>query len=304
MKARAYCSSANLGTGFDIVAVALDAFYDEVEIKVKEGKGEVLTEFHGPYSSNISPQDNTAILAAKLILMQSNRNVDVEIKVWKGIPLGLGLGGSGATAVAVAKALTEELKIKIGDMQIAKIAGIAERAAAGSAHYDNVTASLLGGLIVIYSFEPLKALKFNPNGLFVLGIPEVKTPIHKTEIMRAITPKSLSLDLLVQSLAKMASFMAGLYSNSLELIGMAMEDKVVEPSRASVTPAYDKLKKYSREAGAYGFTISGAGPSVIALVNESNANHVAKAMREAYEEEGIDAKVIVTKVADGCSVFE
>src|SRR5579885_2667402 len=217
MKARAYCSSANLGTGFDIAAVALDAFYDEVEINLSEGKGDIKTEFSGPYSENIPESENTASLAAKLLLMLSNKSYDVEIKVWKGIPLGLGLGSSGATAVAVAKLLSKALGLKIDEMRLASIAGIAERAAAGSAHYDNVTASLLGGLVVIYSFEPLRAMQFEPKANFVLGIPDVKTPAQKTAIMRAITPKNITLDSLVQSLAKMAAFMIGLYSNSLEI---------------------------------------------------------------------------------------
>jgi homoserine kinase len=301
MKIRAYCSSANLGTGFDTVAVALDAFYDEVEVNIEPGNGQITTEFYGPFSENISLEENTAALGAKLLLMLNNTNVNVNIKVWKGIPLGLGLGGSGATAVATVKALSMELDLKIDEMKLASIAGLSEKAAAGSPHYDNVTASLLGGLIVIYNLNPLQALKFYPNGIFVLGIPHVKTPPHKTEIMRAITPKTFSLDLLPQSLGRMAAFIAGLYTGSLELIGHGMTDNIIEPIRALTVPAYEKLKKYVKEAGAFGFTISGAGPSVIALTDEEHLKDVISAMSKAYKEENIKADIIPTKPAPPAS---
>jgi len=301
MKIRAYCSSANLGTGFDTVAVALDAFYDEVEVNIEPGNGQITTEFYGPFSENISLEENTAALGAKLLLMLNNTNVNVNIKVWKGIPLGLGLGGSGATAIATVKALSMELDLKIDEMKLASIAGLSEKAAAGAPHYDNVTASLLGGLIVIYNLNPLQALKFYPNGIFVLGIPHVKTPPHKTEIMRAITPKTFSLDLLPQSLGRMAAFIAGLYTGSLELIGHGMTDNIIEPIRALTVPAYEKLKKYVKEAGAFGFTISGAGPSVIALTDEEHLKDVISAMSKAYKEENIKADIIPTKPAPPAS---
>jgi homoserine kinase len=209
--------------------------------------------------------------------------------------------GSGATAVATVKALSMELDLKIDEMKLASIAGLSEKAAAGSPHYDNVTASLLGGLIVIYNLNPLQALKFYPNGIFVLGIPHVKTPPHKTEIMRAITPKTFSLDLLPQSLGRMAAFIAGLYTGSLELIGHGMTDNIIEPIRALTVPAYEKLKKYVKEAGAFGFTISGAGPSVIALTDEEHLKDVISAMSKAYKEENIKADIIPTKPAPPAS---
>ncbi len=304
MKVRAYCSSANLGTGFDTVAVALDAFYDEVEIVTRPGSGQITTKFYGPYSENISLEENTATLSAKLLLMMSNTNVDVDIRVWKGVPLGLGLGGSGATAAATVKALSMELNLKIDDMKLASIAGLAEKTAAGSPHYDNVTASLLGGLIVIYNLDPLRALRFHPNGLFILGVPHVKTPPHKTEIMRAITPKVFSLELLPQSLGRMAAFMAGLYTGSLELMGHGMTDNIIEPVRALMVPAYERLKKYVKEVGAFGFTISGAGPSVIALADEDHVKDVVTAMHKAYNEENIKADIIVAKPAKAASPID
>ncbi|MGB9729454.1 MAG: homoserine kinase [Thermoprotei archaeon] len=301
MKVRAYCSSANLGVGFDVAAVALDAFYDEVEVSVKPGSGQIITEFYGPYSENIPLEDNTALLSARLLLTMSKVDVDVHIKVWKGIPLGLGLGGSGATAVATVKALSLELGLKIDDMKLALIAGLAEKAAAGSPHYDNVTASLLGGLIIIYSLNPLRALRFYPKGYFVLGVPHVKTPPRKTEVMRVIIPKTLSLEMLPPSLGRMAAFVSGLYTNSLELIGQSMTDDIIEPVRALIVPAYEKLKKYTKEAGAFGFTISGAGPSVIALTDEEHLKNVMSAMSKAYNEENIKADIIPAKPASSAS---
>ncbi len=301
MKVRAYCSSANLGAGFDVAAIALDAFYDEVEVSVEQGKGEIHTEFHGPYSENIPPKDNTAYLSARLLLAMTGSNLNVNIKVWKGIPLGIGLGGSGATAVATLKALKLELGLRIDEMKLASIAGLAEKAAAGSPHYDNVTASMLGGLVVIYSLDPLRALRFEPKGHFVIGIPKIKTPQHKTELMRSILPRSFQIEMLPRSLARMAAFISALYEGSLELLGYSMTDELIEPVRATIVPAYEKLKKYAKEAGALGFTISGAGPSVIALTDEEHSREVRAMMIRAYEEENVKADVIIAKLAPPAS---
>ena len=69
MRFRAYCSSANLGPGFDVAAVALDAFYDEVELRVEEGSGRAFVEeVSGPHSRHVSRTRNTAEAAVEHLL--------------------------------------------------------------------------------------------------------------------------------------------------------------------------------------------------------------------------------------------
>jgi homoserine kinase len=111
--ARAYMSSANLGSGFDVVAVALDSYWDSVKVKVSEGSGNiVLTEVNGPFSSHVPRGSNNIVVRALELALKAFdiEGVDVEVKLWKGIPVSSGLGGSGASAVAAIAALIGALR--------------------------------------------------------------------------------------------------------------------------------------------------------------------------------------------------
>jgi homoserine kinase len=78
-----------------------------------------------------------------------------------------------------------------------------------------------------------------------------------------------------------------------------MRDDVVEPARSPFVHGYARLKRYAAEAGALAVAISGAGPSVVALVDEKHSDAVKNAMAKAYAEEGIRAEVKVASVAGG-----
>ncbi|MEM4568031.1 MAG: homoserine kinase, partial [Sulfolobales archaeon] len=158
VRARSYCSSANLGSGFDVVAVALDAYYDEVEVEVvRGGSGSVVLESVGGVFAELVDRDiNTSVAAAKeLLKFVGVDNVDVSIRLWKGIPPSAGLGGSGASAVATIKAVMTALDLELSHNEIIEIAGRAEAVVAGEPHYDNVSASLLGGLVFVLSSNPV-----------------------------------------------------------------------------------------------------------------------------------------------------
>jgi len=303
IKVRAYCSSANLGCGFDIMAVALNAFYDEVELRIEEpGKGYVyVDEVKGPYASKEMLLKNTAKKAIEAILSDLKINVNVAIRLWKGVPIGRGLGSSGASAAAAVKAIVMALNLNLHDSRLVEYAGIGEREAAGSMHYDNVAASLLGGLVVITSRKPLKVVKIPLKDLyFVLGIPEVTIAKAKTAFMRSVIPKTISLDLHVEASARLAALILGLMNKDRELLLKGTYDPIVEAARSKYIPCYQQVRKRAIETGALGVTISGAGPSMIALAdNEKLARELAKAFKEAYEECQITSKITICKPVTG-----
>ena len=306
VKARAYCSSANLGTGFDIIAVALDAFYDEVELEIHSGLGSVkLKSVEGPYASSVL-EPNTAVEALKTIVEDLSLPVDISVKLWKGVPVGYGLGSSGASAVAAVRALIDALGLEVSVEKAIEYAGLGEKASAGEPHYDNVAASMLGGLVILHSNKPpIKVSKIRTDAVFVVGVPLIKVPPRKTELMRSILPKTIDLRTHVSASAKLAALLLGLIEKSWDLVALGTEDEIVEPARSKYIPCYFKVKEYAKKVGAVNTVISGAGPSLLSIVdNASRAKIVAEAMAKAYKENGIESLIKITRPAHGAKVIE
>ncbi|RMF29813.1 MAG: homoserine kinase, partial [Candidatus Nitrosothermus koennekii] len=147
MKAIAPSSTANLGPGFDVFGLALDAYYDQVSIEqIKEG---IVLESEDNIPLDIDK--NSAGLAALNLCKDYDIKDGLRIKIKKGVPAGYGLGSSGASAAAVVKALDAMYELNLSNEELIKYAAIGEQASAGSIHYDNVAASLLGGFVIVRS---------------------------------------------------------------------------------------------------------------------------------------------------------
>ncbi len=306
--ARAYMSSANLGSGFDVVAVALDSYWDSVKVKVSEGSGNiVLTEVNGPFSSHVPRGSNNIVVRALELALKAFNigGVDVEVKLWKGIPVSSGLGGSGASAVAAIAALIGALRAPLDRLMIAGIAGLAEASVAGEPHFDNVTASSLGGLVLLLSSKPpILAKRLGVKDLsFVVSTPIVKPIEGKTGLMRKVIPRTLDLSVHIESSARLTALLYGLALGDVEALSRGLEDVVVEPARSKYIPCYDIVKSYARRGGAIGSVISGAGPSMLSITtSKDKALEVASWVERAYRDCGVDAVVKVADVAPGVEV--
>ncbi|MEM0361752.1 MAG: homoserine kinase [Sulfolobales archaeon] len=307
VRARSYCSSANLGSGFDVVAVALDAYYDEVEVEVvRGGSGSVVLESVGGVFAELVDRDiNTSVAAAKeLLKFVGVDNVDVSIRLWKGIPPSAGLGGSGASAVATIKAVMTALDLELSHNEIIEIAGRAEAVVAGEPHYDNVSASLLGGLVFVLSSNPVNVIRFNVYANFVVATPMVRMPPNKTAIMRSVLPKQVELKEVVRNYGRLVALVAGLLSGNFKIAGYGMEDYIVEPARAAYIPCYESVKKSALDSGAYGLAISGAGPSLLALCEDEDiARRVLKAIEDSYRRHGVEALVKIAHTGPATEVL-
>ncbi len=297
IRVRAYCSTANLGPGFDVLALALDAFYDEVEIEVLK-KGLLEVDFVNVDNIPSDPRQNTAGLAALSFMKRLGIKAGVRIRVYKGVPIGMGLGSSGATAAATVVALAKLFGVKLDHNELIEIAAQGEIASAGAPHADNVSASVLGGFVLIRSYEPLDVipLRGSSRAIIVLAMPQIKVPAKKTELARKVLPKHIPLKHMVHNVGHAATIVAGILLDRPDLIGRGMHDVVVEPARAKLIPAYHRVKEYALRAGAYGVAVSGAGPSMIAITDtREKAREIAKAMERAYREEGIDVRLLITR---------
>jgi len=300
-------TTANLGPGFDVFGLALNVFHDLVEVSLK-GAGITITA-SGKYAGMMptAPERNTAGVVARLILDKARADTGVEVKIVKGIKPGCGLGSSGASAAAVAVALDHLLETGYSKMELISLAAQGESASAGFPHADNVAAAILGGFTIIRSYEPLDviSLKVPKNLEVAMAIPEVPMPPKKTEQARAILPDKVPLANMVHNVGHASALVAGFAQSDINLIGRGMSDCVVEPVRARLIPGYEKVRRNALGAGAAGVAISGAGPTMIAIVDAEKVDtaDVAEAMREAFEREGVKAEAYRAQPTGGVKIL-
>ena len=281
VKASAPGSIANLGVLFDLGALAIGDKRDLVIVERAEREGIVVISkgFNVP-----NGKENIAYVVAEEFLNRIRiGRVGIKIVVHKGVDVGIGLGSSGATAVATVIALNEFFNSDLTIEELITIAGVGEQAIAGSLHYDNVSASMLGGLVIILSKKPLKVVKYPfPKELSVILITpkKIKTSIRKTEFFRRILPKEISMEQHVDEKSHVIQFMKALYEEDIEELGKVMcEGGIVEDIRSKYIPNYWKIKEKALRCGALGFNISGAGPSMFALVKKDEEEAFIKRMR-------------------------
>ena len=297
VKVRTPSSTANLGPGFDVFGLALDAFYDEVTVSRIE-KGIVITTQD---DIPVKIDQNTAGLVAKAMKKKFKISGGIEIKIKKNIPPGFGLGSSAASAAACAVGINKLYNLKLSPNELVSYAGIGEKASAGSIHYDNVAASVLGGFVIVNS-NPLNVVRVDaPNDLVLcIAVPEIKVPKKKTKVSRSVIPKVVKLSDAVVNLANATNVVAGFLNNDSKLIGESVKDIIVEPARKHMIPGFNIVKKNALRAGAFGVTISGAGPSVIAFTNKSqDVRKIGNSMRRGFKVAKKNSKIIVCKPSKG-----
>ena len=294
---RAPSSTANLGPGFDTFGLAIDAFYDEVTLtKTKKGIT-IVTDDNIP----TNPENNTAGLVVKNMKKKLKIKSGVEIQIKKGIPAGFGMGSSAGSAAATAVAFGKLFKIKLNSNQLVEFAGFGEKASAGTIHYDNVAASVLGGFVIVKT-NPLNVISIDPptNLRMCVAVPKIDVPKKKTKVSRGVIPKKVKLTDAVLNLSNASAIVAGFIKKDPELIGNSIKDVIVEPARQHMIPGYEKVKQNALKAGAYGVTISGAGPSVIAFSKNSfDLKKISTAMAKGFKTANIECQTIVCKPSKG-----
>jgi homoserine kinase len=313
---RAPCSTANLGPGFDVFGLALDAFYDEVTV-TKKGKGITIVSSD---DIPLDPKKNTAGLVGKAMMKDFvKRGIKykngIEVKIKKGVPAGYGVGSSAASAAACAIGINELFGEVFEDWELINYAGIGEKASAGTVHYDNVAASIIGGFVVVNPYDEqeikfggIQVIGFGPPALsIILGIPKIRVPKQKTKASRGVIPKTVKFSDASFNLANATTIAAAFAVGRIDSALVAMKDAIVEPARKKMIPGFDKVKKNAISAGATACTISGAGPTVIALVEmESDivAKEVGEAMKKGFKSAKVDCDIVICKPSNGPEIVK
>jgi homoserine kinase len=215
--------------------------------------------------------------------------------VRKGLPLSGGQGGSAASAVAGAVAVNALLGDPLGKMELIEVCLDAEEAVAGR-HADNIAPSLLGGIVLIRSMDPLDVIQLPvPSELYVvLARPEQRM---RTADARAVLPREVSRAVALHQAAHVAAMVAALALDDYELLARSVDDRIAEPARAGLLPGFAEAKAAALGAGALGSSISGSGPTAFALARgRESADRIAAAMAAAYRARGAGCQVRVGPV--------
>lgn len=294
---KAPSSTANLGPGFDVFGLAVDAFYDTVTLtKIKNGI-KIITDDNIP----TNPEKNTAGLVVKNMKTKFKIKQGIEINIKKGIPAGFGMGSSAASAAATAVAFDKLFGLKLDGNTLVEFAGSGEKASAGTVHYDNVAASVLGGFVIVKT-SPLDVIRIEPptNLRMCIAVPTIQVPKKKTKVSRGVIPKKIKLSDSILNLSNAASIVAGFMNKDSELIGNSIKDVIVEPARQHMIPGFLKVKENAIKAGALGVTISGAGPSVIAFAKSSaDLKKICMAMSKGFASANTKCQTVICKPSKG-----
>lgn len=267
-------TSANLGAGYDVLAVALEMpLRVEVEAMARPGAGVELTVEGEGAGELAADRSNGFVVALERALADARGpgaadGLGWRIRMTNRIPLSRGLGSSAAATVA---GLLAGHALVAGSPDAGPAPDdLLAVAAELEGHPDNAAAAILGGFTVAIGGDepgsPPVALRFDPprDLRAVLFVPEQRL---STREMRAVLPDRVPLADAVANLGRVAVGVAGLAAGRADLLRLLTVDRLHEPYRAAAFPALPRLVAAARAAGALGACLSGAGSTVVAFVD-------------------------------------
>lgn len=262
-EASAPASSANLGPGFDCLAVALD-----LRCRVMAVPAPAWTVEHLRPDAP-APADDAVLAAARLAVGDRH---PLALHVDSAIPLGRGLGSSAAARAAGAAAAWRAVDGEVDPDRVFRLVADMED------HADNAAAAVYGGLVLVGPGGIPHRLPF-PAGLGVIVmVPD--RPLATAEARLAV-PERVGRDVAVRTLARTAALVAGLLTDDgAALLADAAGDELHEAPRSGLRPEIAGMIDAARRHGALHAAWSGAGPSVLALAPAGEAAAIAAALRD------------------------
>ncbi len=288
---------ANVACGFDIFGFAVDNPGDEIILsKTTTGKV-VISNIEGDGGRlPLAAEKNTAGIAIQKYLEHIGSGQGFDIQLKKLMPLGSGMGSSASSAVAGVFAANELMSKPLAQKDLLPFAMEGERIACGSAHADNVGPSLMGGFVVIRSYDPLDIIQIKtPSELYATIVhPQVEV---NTKDARNILRREVSLKNTITQMGNVAGLIAGLMTPDYDLISRSLVDVIIEPIRSILIPQFDDVKNAAIDSGALGCSISGSGPSMFALSKDLETAHkVGKAMQAGFAKVNIGSECYVSTI--------
>ena len=277
-RVRVPASTANLGSGFDTLGMAL-TLYNEVEL-TEEGEGlQLVVDGEGKAVLEKAGVQNLVVRAIQATLEDlGTRRPGLRVRQTNRIPLRRGLGSSAAACLGGIAAAARLAGVELSTDEILA------RALPFEGHPDNIAPALMGGLTAsaIVEGRVVSARVPVPERLkAVVVIPSLEMT---TKRAREVLPKQVPFQDAVFNLTRLALLLAGLATDRLDLLAAGSEDRLHQPYRAGLLPGMEAIIEEGRRAGALAAFLSGAGSSLLALVS-GNGEEIGRRMSERWQRE-------------------
>jgi len=285
-RATAPGSTSNLGPGFDCLGMAF-ALPLTVTAERIDGGFHIARRGEGADLA-LDPHRDPVLHAFRHLCRKAGRPVPtVALTIRSSIPVARGLGSSAAAIVAGLTLANHWLGGRYSG------AALLQEAVWLEGHPDNVAPALRGGLIASFSRRDgeTEALSLPvPRGVgFTLVVPEIRVSTAKA---RALLPRTVTLRDAAANTARAIALVTLLAQRRFDLLADALEDVYHVPHRARLIPGFDAVVAAGRRAGAFGVTISGSGPTLLAIHPPRAGARVAASMIRAFARAGIPSRAI------------
>lgn len=267
-------STANLGPGFDSVGLALN-LYMTIEVTASES-WEVVYE-GDDFDGLTAGEDNLIVVTIKDIAKRYEKLISpLNLRAQSDIPLGKGFGSSASAIAGGIEIANQVLSLNLSKEEKVLLGSQME------GHADNVSAALLGGAVISYfdgeSIDYIH-VKEPQVGVVVLVPPKALA----TEESRGLLPNELLHKEATRTSSAGSVLAAAIVQNDWETVGKMMEkDGFHEPFRKHLFPEFDAIRSTCHELGAFGMTISGAGPSLFVAVPQGSETNIANQLEVKY----------------------
>ena len=295
VEVRVPASSANLGGGFDCIAVAVDRWLSASASVEPARGGPPTVRRSGALAALAVEAEGDAVYIGFAAACRAAGRVapgGLAFRADSTIPVARGLGSSAAALVAGAALANALLDLRLDDTAlVAAIAAI-------EGHPENAAASVFGGA-TLSVVEPARTgqaptpaltvapLEVHESLAFAFAVPQLAL---ETKRARGVLPSSVPYATAVAAQARGAALVRGLATASPALLAVALDDVLHVPHRRPLVPGYDAVTAAALEAGALGATLSGSGSTIVAVARRESAPAVAAAMEAAWRRDGVTAE--------------
>lgn len=269
-------TSANFGPGFDVLGVALSMF-NELEVEKANG----VYEFHWEDGSNFGDEENLVLTTMSNVFNMFNFKVPgykISSKSCA-IPVSRGLGSSAASIVAGIYAANYLMGGKMTKDEISALATKFE------GHPDNVVTCIEGGMVISAMGENGEILScpvaISPGLKMVVMVPDYKL---STRMARSVLPDTYSRADMVYNVSHAALLVTALCRGDFSKLRVSLGDRIHQPYRLRLIPGAEAVFEICRRSGSLGEFISGAGPTLIALVPEEDTDFAARIQSQLDEQ--------------------
>ena len=297
-------TTANLGPGFDCIGAALTLYNCFKFTSLESESVPVSMQVSGWEADKVKTDQSNLVYQAFVKFYQhiGKTAPSVQIEISMDVPLARGLGSSATAIVGGLVGANQLAGAPLSQTEVMELAIAME------GHPDNVVPALLGGCRLAAMDlinEPQRRrerreekgeiegwvvcnVAWNQGVIPVVAIPDFEL---STAEARAVLPTQVSRADAIFNTAHLGLLLRGLETGRGDWLRAALQDRLHQPYRSGLIRGYQAVRSAAIASGALGMVISGAGPTLLALVETAQASAVAMAMDQAWQQEGVKAIV-------------